>query len=425
MAEINTRKRGTKWEYRFEAARINGKRNQITKGGFKTKKEALEEGTKALAQYNLAGKHFEPSEISVSDAFDYWVTAYAIPNLATATVTAYQNIIKNHVKPRIGFYKLKAVDTPVLQDMVNAIYVERGFTKAFMNNILKVIKGSFKYFAKTAKFITYNPAIDVSCPKFEPVQKGKSILEKDEVKKMLERFKKSPYQYYALLIAYYTGLRVSEVYGLTWNDIDFENSTLSVNQIVKDRDTDAVPGRRPIKGKSIRKWYLGACKTPSSYRTIKIGETLLNGLKEYKEWQETNEKEYGEYYIKHYLKEEKLPNGRTEYRIISQDTTSGYEVPLKRTYLVMVKENGEFHGTDSMKYPSKVARFELGIDFKFHNLRHTHATMLVENEAPVKDVSERLGHSDIRTTMNTYVTNTAAMKTKSMNIFEDIGNLNK
>ena len=91
----------------------------------------------------------------------------------------------------------------------------------------------------------------------------------------------------------------------------------------------------------------------------------------------------------------------------------------------MVKENGEFHGTDSMKYPSKVAKFELGIDFKFHSLRHTHATMLVDNDAPIKDVSERLGHSDIRTTMNTYVTNTSTMKTKSMNIFEDIGNLNK
>ena len=63
MAEVTTRKRGNKWEYRFEAAKIGGKRNQITKSGFKTKKEALEAGVKALAEYNNTGVSFAPSEI--------------------------------------------------------------------------------------------------------------------------------------------------------------------------------------------------------------------------------------------------------------------------------------------------------------------------------------------------------------------------
>ena len=76
MSEINTRKRGDKWEYRFEAARIDGKRKQISKGGFKTKKEALEAGTKALASYNNSGLKFEPTDISVSDYLDYWFDTY-------------------------------------------------------------------------------------------------------------------------------------------------------------------------------------------------------------------------------------------------------------------------------------------------------------------------------------------------------------
>ena len=99
MAKINVRDRNkgkpdrkANWEYRFEIARVGGKRNNFSKAGFKTKKEALEAGTKALAEYNNSGKTFEPSEISVSDYFDYWIESYAEINLAYATISAYTNI---------------------------------------------------------------------------------------------------------------------------------------------------------------------------------------------------------------------------------------------------------------------------------------------------------------------------------------------
>lgn len=55
MSNVNIRKRGNKWQYQFEAATVNGKRKQISKSGFRTKKEALEAGTKALAEYNNCG----------------------------------------------------------------------------------------------------------------------------------------------------------------------------------------------------------------------------------------------------------------------------------------------------------------------------------------------------------------------------------
>lgn len=83
MAKINVRDRNKNvpnkkpnWEYRFEAAKVDGKRKHISKSGFRTKKEALEAGTKALAEYNNAGLHFEPSEISVSDYLDYYFDQY-------------------------------------------------------------------------------------------------------------------------------------------------------------------------------------------------------------------------------------------------------------------------------------------------------------------------------------------------------------
>ncbi len=114
MAEVNTRKRGTKWEYYFEAAKINGKRNKISKSGFRTKKVALEAGTKALAEYNYAGMHFIPSEISFHDYLDYWMKEYCIINLKDTTVANYKKKIKLHIKPELGKYKLKALTPAVL-----------------------------------------------------------------------------------------------------------------------------------------------------------------------------------------------------------------------------------------------------------------------------------------------------------------------
>ena len=440
MAKLNIRNRNKdkldkegkpkppNWEYRFEAAKIDGKRKHISKAGFRTKKEAEVAGTKALAEYNNAGLKFEPTEISVSDYLDYWLNNYCKMNIADSTMVAYKNIIKNHIKPRIGHYKLKAVNTLILQEMVNDIYVKQGFTKSFMKNIMKVMKGSFKYAKVTAKLIPINPAEDVSLPNMSPDAEAEEIiiLTKDNVNTILDRFKKAPATYYAILTAYYTGLRVSEVYGLTWDCIDFENKKLTVNKIAKKIEKEGKVSekgvKRGIRGKSTTKWYLGACKTTSSYRTIDIGDTLLNALKEYKAWQEKNEEEYGELYLKHYLKPETTETNRKVQRIIPMQQMD-FEIPLEQTLPVFIKENGEFRGSDTIKYASKIINYELGINFNFHALRHTHATMLIEAGVPVKAVSDRLGHGNVRTTLETYVHTTEKMKTEAVDKFETLGSL--
>ena len=99
------------------------------------------------------------------------------------------------------------------------------------------------------------------------------------------------------------------------------------------------------------------------------------------------------------------------------------EIPLERVYPVFIKENGEYRGTDTVRYLSKVVNYELGIDFNFHALRHTHATMLVEAGVPIKAISERLGHANVRTTLETYVHVTESMRTDVVNKFESMGDL--
>jgi len=421
------RKKPANWEYRFETAKVNGKRNTVSKAGFTTKKEAEKAGTKALAEYDNAGSHFEPTEISVADYLEYWMNNYCKMNVSDSTFTGYRNIINKHIVPRIGTYRLKAVTTMHLQEMINKIFIEYSFTKGFMKNILKVVKGSFKYAYLTAKLIQTNPAVDVTLPKIaDQSEEEIIILTKENVKDILDRFKDSPHHYYAMLTAYYTGFRVSEVYGLTWDCIDFENKTITVNKIAKkiykEQKTSEGKYKNGIRTKSATRWYFGDCKTKSSYRTIKVGDTLLDALKEYKAIQEKNESEYGELFMKQYLKDEVTERNRKVKRLIPMQDMD-FEIPLERTCPVFIKENGQFSGTDTIKYVSKVINYDLGINFNFHAFRHTHATMLVESGVPIKAISDRLGHGSVRTTIETYVHVTDTMRDDVVDKFESFGSL--
>ena len=185
MARIIITNRGDKkkpsWQYRFELAKVDGKRKYASKAGFKTKEEAEKAGNIALTEYLRAGKHFEPSEMSVADYLDFWLNNYCVVNLADNTVSTYKNIINNHLKPRIGHYMIKSIDVMTLQNMINEIYLKKGFSKAFLKSILKVCKGAFGYAAYTAKLIPYNVAEPVKLPKFEPQEKKPSILSKEQM----------------------------------------------------------------------------------------------------------------------------------------------------------------------------------------------------------------------------------------------------
>ena len=175
MAEVNVRKRGNKWEYRFEAAKVDGKRNQISKSGFKTKKEALEEGTKALAEYNNVGMHFEPTEISVADYLDFWFDNYCKIELKYNTQLGYLSIIENHLKPNFGQYKLKALNPTVLQTYANDLKLN-GLSKSHLVGILSTFSAALDYSVHPLKFLKENPMHYVKFPKVERKPRERIIL---------------------------------------------------------------------------------------------------------------------------------------------------------------------------------------------------------------------------------------------------------
>ena len=420
---VNVRKRGTGYQYYFEGNRVNGKRTQIVKSGFKTKSEAQKEGMIAYNDYYQTGSVFKPSQMLYSEFLDLWIEKYCKINLKYHTIEAYSNIIKNHIKPRIGFYLISQITPLILQNLMNDIYVEKGFSKRFLNNILKVLKGSFKYATDELNYIKNNPAINTKIPKYDTAPNDPAhIFTEEEIQMILDRFENNHCVYYAMLTAYYTGLRVSEIFGLTWDDIDFENKRLTVNKnILKKNQRGGTKGNH-ISGNSTTVWYFGTCKTQSSYRTIEISDTLINSLKRYKDEQEENEKNYGDSYMKHYSKEVKNEfTNKPEIKIIN--ACSELEIGLPEVKFVFIKNNGVFEGTDSMKYPFKVIHYELRINCRFHDFRDTHATRLIENGVDVKAVAKRLGHSNIRTTYEIYVRVTDKMEHDTVDKFDDFSNL--
>ena len=421
MGNVYVQKRGKLYQYQFAIASIDGKRKYKNKSGFRTKSEAIEAGVKAYNEYINVGHCIEPSKMSYSDYLDYWMKEHCEINLKYHTIQAYQNIIKNHIKPKLGFYMLSQLTTSVIQEFINNIYLEKGFSKNFLKNILKVLKGSLGYATDVVGFIKVNPSLKVRLPKYDiPDSDPVYILSNEEVEKILERFSNNPCVYYAFLTAYYTGLRVSEVFGLTWDDIDFVKRTITVNKNILKKNQAGGTKKRLISGNSTTVWYFGTCKTKGSYRTIEIGDTLLKALKKYKEEQIQNRKDYGDTYMKHYKKIVNNPyNNKPEIKIIN--AYAELEVPLEEVKLVFLKKNGVFEGTDSCKYPFKVIHYELGIPCRFHDFRDTHATRLIEAGADIKAVSKRLGHSNIRTTYEIYVKVTTKMESDTVEKFESIG----
>ncbi|NFG24427.1 site-specific integrase [Clostridium botulinum] len=373
----SVRKRGNYWAYSFEVGKENGKRKRIERTGGKTKKEALESLRKAILEYENSGSLITESDISVNDYFDYWFKEYVVINCKYNTQVSYKRLIKNHIKPELGIYKLKKITTARLQELINLKY-RNGFSKNYLNNLYGVLSGAFKSAVYPYQFLKENPMIFVKMPKYNT----KLINNPDDLKiitlenynEILKRFPYGSNMHIPLQISFNTGLRAAEVMSLTWDCINFEAKTLKVEKILYRNE--------------FKHWVFGPPKTHSSYRTIKIGNTLISLLKRFHKDQKENRLRYGEFYTKH------------DYDFIC------------------LKENGELLTTDSLKYLSRVVNYELGIDFKFHSLRHTHATMLLEAGANIKDIQQRLGHSKLATTMDTYSHVTKKMSEDSVNIFE-------
>ena len=344
-----------------------------------------------MNEYINCGQAFEPSEITVADYLNQWFDLSCKMNLKYNTQIGYLRIIENHLKPQFGHYKLKAVSAASLQAYANELKLH-GNSKSHLVGILTVFQSALDYAVEPLHYLTFNPLKQVKFPKVKRAPKERIILKLDEWNRIIQRFPTGSKFYVPLMIGFHTGLRISEAFALTWNDVNLEKKEITVSKQVVKRDCCADPRAVVEKNKKQKQpmaWYFATPKTTSSYRTISIGNTLYNALKAEKTLQLENELKYGEYYTLHYTKTEIDEKGNPITRIIPME--KGLRCQLPKIKMVCVAENGTYVSTESFKYASRVIHKELLLAFNYHSLRHTHATMLIEAGANPKNVQARLG----------------------------------
>ena len=186
-------------------------------------------------------------------------------------------------------------------------------------------------------------------------KKQLTLISRDDLEKVLSEIANTAYDI-PCQIAIHTGLRCGEVLGLTWDDIDFDTKTITVNKQLQNQHNDLV---------------IASTKTTTSNRVLGMTKKLYDILLESKTQQ-------------------------AKFKSILSN-----EYHTKHDFVCCHDDGRPINPRTLTNYTARLVD-KLGISFKFHDLRHLHATMMLEADANIKVLQERLGHSDIGTTLNTY-----------------------
>lgn len=386
MAHLNLRKRGNKWEYRFEGALIDGKRKQYTKSGFDTKKEAEKAGMAAMRKYDNCGTALATPEISFNDFINEWVDTVCVTTLNRQTIVSYKKRIRLYISPKLGRYKLRALSAPVLQAFINDL-VSDHFSRNSITNIKAILSSCLDYAVEPMKYIPANPMAYVKLPSKRLTtgiskEKPNIYISEENIKRIFERFPEGSSAHIPMMLGYKCGLRLGEAFGVLWDDIDFDNKTLSVKRQVQ------------WSGGDNQYWYFTNPKY-DSFRVITMDDELMELLIREHKRQKGYSEILGNRYICQYENSIKAMNTQGEGQ---------------RIYPVCIRADGSYIQPRVMQHASMVIHNDLGLEFTFHSLRHTHCSMLLTAGAKPKYVQERLGHKNIQVTLEIYQHLTEGMK---------------
>lgn len=346
---------------------LTGHTIQIKKQGFKTKKEALE----SYLNYQLKvvkGEYIPvtKSKMRVTDLYDRWLELYKT-TVQESTLATTEKIFKNHILKQLGNIYLDKLSVSQCQTAVNVWFNDAPKTfKRFVFYASKLIN-----YGITMELISKNPMKKVILPKLErDNSKFTDFYSKDELNVFLRDAQKYNFKYFMFFrLLAYSGMRKGECLALKWSDIDFKNKTININKSLASG----------IKNRL----YLSPCKNKSSVRLLDMDVQTMNYLKE---WHTKQQKEMLKLGM-NFLSDDNLVFANT-----------------KGTYTVLSKPQ---------RWDDAICK-EYGLrHIKVHGFRHTHASLLFDAGVSMKDVKERLGHSNITTTMNiyTHVTKKEAKKT--------------
>lgn len=293
-----------------------------------------------------------------------WLTHYIKPSSKQRTFEQYSKVAQIHILPYLGDIVQTDLTPFVLQKFITDLTTNgnkrtgKGLSPNFIKTILSVIQNSLK----TAHLVGYLPeysANKIKRPKIVEKQvECFSIQEQKKIEEAALSAKKDKYR--GIVLCLYTGLRIGELLALTWNDIDFEKSILSVTKTCHDGNEN---------GEHIR--IIDTPKTENSRRQIPLSKTLVKMLKDMKK------------------------KSKCEF-VIADGEKSVFIRSYQRTFELLLKK---------LKLPHK----------GFHSLRHTFATRALECGMDVKSLSEIIGHKNATITLNCYAHSLWEHKAEMMN----------
>ena len=363
----------------------DGKRKQpwiplgikATRGNKKKAEEAL---IKLRCEYrppreDLAGFDLQP-DMLFADFMEAWLEVIR-STVEETTFSSYSQLVKGKIVP---YFRKTGITLELLQARHIQTFYMRELRTVSPNTVIHEhanIHRALKY-AFRMDLIPSNPADKVERPKKEHYVAD--YYKMDELEKLFEVTKDHPLSLLIQMTAFY-GLRRGEVIGLKWNAIDFDRNTITIRHTVTESKTD---GKRVLIASD-------RAKTKSSLRTLPLVDGFKEKLLALREQQKENARVCGNSYCQDYR----------DYIFVDQLGNLFTPNIVSQNFSAILKK----HGLRKIR---------------FHDLRHSCASLLLANNVPMKQIQEWLGHSDISTTANIYSHLDFSSKISSANVMDDV-----
>lgn len=347
------RKRGSTWYYQVELGRDpeTGKRVQKSKGGFKTKKEAEAACADIISKFEK-GEYHVPKRMTVEQFLNLWLRDYAKRKMRASSYSIRELLVQKRIVPAIGNIELEKLN-PVDINKFYGKLQDENLSSSYIHSIHSLLRSALKK-AIQWQITNRNIMSGVEPPRLEKTKIQTWTIE--DIQTFLDASRENVC-HIGFVLAAFTGMRRGEVLGLRWGDVDLENKKLTVAQSVYWIPGEGVIFQEP--------------KTENSVRQIALSENVVKELKKRKAEQAQHKLLLGPGYKDHDL-------------VCCWEDGS----PIKpRNFL---------EHFERMIKAADVPKI------RFHDIRHTHATLLLKMGENIKVVSERLGHSRTSTTSDIY-----------------------
>lgn len=352
----------TLWQVRGHIGtdETTGKQKQFKRKGFKTKKEARIAYEKARRDFELGLSEQVSKRFTYGQVYHEWLENVYKDSVKEATLQKVMTDFKIHILPVFGHIYVDKITAPMLQKQLNAWHKKYKKYKYYYNLAVRILQ-----YAMIQGYIKENPKSKVSTKKkklsYDAEHGGIKFYTKDQLRsflKYLESNNDTRWHCFFRLLAF-TGIRKGEALALTWNDINFIDATVSINKTL----TLGID----------YKLIVNSPKSEAGNRTISIDKGTIDALKVWKKEQAKVMLQYGF----NTLKKDQLLFSK-----YSTNTPLNLSAPYNR-----------------MKTITGLCNLPM---IPVHGFRHTHCSLLFDAGVSIKDVKNRLGHSDIKTTMNIY-----------------------